>query len=155
MLPIFDAYLDRLDALHADITHAIAGLPQAALDWSPGPEINSIAVLIAHTAGSERFWIGEKAGGRTVVRDRASEFQVSGLEAAPLLELLEQSAALTHDVLAGLTVDDLARPAGTWHNGRALDGAWALWHALEHVAQHTGHIQLMRQWWEEVQTDRG
>ena len=150
MHPIFDAYLDRLDALHADITHAVAGLPQAALDWSPGPEVNSIAVLIAHTAGSERFWIGEKAGGRTVSRDRASEFQVAGLEAAPLLEMIEQSAALTRAVLADLTLDDLARPAGTWHSGREIDGAWALWHALEHVAQHTGHIQLMRQWWEEA-----
>jgi len=155
MHPIFDAYLDRIDALHADIAHAVAGLPQTALDWTPGPEINSIAVLIAHTAGSERFWIGEKAGGRAVLRDRDREFQVAGLEAAPLLELLEQSAALTRDVLAGLTVDDLSRPAGSWHNGRSIDAAWALWHALEHVAQHMGHIQLMRQWWEEAQTDRG
>lgn len=155
MHALFDAYLDRLDELHSDITHAVAGLPQAALDWTPGPEINSIAVLIAHTAGSERYWIGEKAGRRTVVRDRASEFQVAGLEAPALLALLEQSAALTHDVVAGLSIDDLARPAGTWHDGRKIDGAWALWHALEHVAQHMGHIQLMRQWWEEAQADRG
>jgi uncharacterized damage-inducible protein DinB len=153
MHPIFEAYLERLDTLHADIAHAVDGLPQAALDWSPGPEINSIAVLIAHTAGSERFWIGEKAGARAVIRDRASEFQVAGLEATPLLQLLVESETLAHDVLERLTVADLTRPVGTWHTGRAIDVAWALWHALEHVAQHTGHIQVTRQWWEERQAN--
>ena len=153
MHPIFDAYLERLDTLYDDIAHAVDGLPQAALDWTPGPEANSIAVLIAHTAGSVRFWIGEKAGARTVVRDRSSEFQVAGLEAAPLLQLLAESATLAHAVLDDLTIADLGRPAGTWHTGRAIDVAWALWHALEHVAQHTGHIQITRQWWEETQAD--
>ena len=42
MHPIYAAYLDRLEALHADIAQALAGLPPAALDWSPAPEINRV-----------------------------------------------------------------------------------------------------------------
>jgi hypothetical protein len=145
MHPIFTAYLDRLDAMHVDIKRAVEGLPQAALDWSPAPEINSIAVLIAHTAGAERFWIVEQAGGDTVDRDRSAEFRVEGLTLPGLLALLDDSMALAYAVLERLSPDDLTRPASS----RPGDAAWALWHALEHSAQHSGHIQLTRQWWDQ------
>nr|MBC8492461.1 DUF1572 family protein [Chloroflexota bacterium] len=53
MLSILEDYWERLQALHADIERTIAGLPQAALDWAPGPEMNSLAVLAVHVAGAE------------------------------------------------------------------------------------------------------
>ncbi|MBK8049787.1 MAG: DUF664 domain-containing protein [Anaerolineales bacterium] len=147
MHPIFTAYLDRLEQMHTDIKQAVDGLPQAALDWSPGAEINSIAVLIAHTAGAERFWIVEQAGGDTVNRDRSAEFSVEGAALPTLLALLDESTALAQATLERLAPDDLTRPASS----RPVDAAWALWHALEHTAQHSGHIQLTRQWWNQWQ----
>ena len=146
MHPIFTAYLARLEALHADIVQALADLPPAALDWSPAAETNSIAVLVTHIAGSERFWIGEKAGGIPAGRDRASEFRVHSEDAAALCSLLEESLALARTVLAGLTPADLERSAGLYRD-QPVDAAWALWHALEHAAIHVGHIQLTRAWW--------
>ncbi len=68
MIPSLEAYWERLQSLHADILAAIDGLPAIALDWSPDPEINSVAVLVTHVAGSERYWIGEMAGGRPAQR---------------------------------------------------------------------------------------
>ena len=151
MHPIFVGYLERLQALHHDIRQAMAGLPTEALDWAPAPGANSIAVLIAHTAGAERHWIGERAGRRTVQRDRASEFAVKAQDAATLAALLDESLALAAGVLEELAVEDLTRPAGRWAQTHEVDAAWALWHALEHTAQHSGHIQLTRQWWDAQQ----
>jgi len=62
VLPILEDYLERLQALHESIESAIEGLPQAALDWVPGPDMNSFAVLVTHVAGAERYWIGDVAG---------------------------------------------------------------------------------------------
>ena len=45
MLLVLGEYLDRLEALHAGLEEAIAGLPVEALDWVPGPGMNSLAVL--------------------------------------------------------------------------------------------------------------
>ena len=147
MHPIFVAYLERLAALHADIAQALAGLPAAALDWTPAPGANSMAVLVAHIAGSERYWIGEKAGNMPAQRDRANEFRTKNDDAEALLLLLDDSLAQVRLVLAGLTLTDLTKPAGTRSNGQSVDVAWSLWHELEHVAMHVGHIQLTREWW--------
>lgn len=147
MHPIYAAYLDRLEALHADIAQALAGLPPAALDWSPALEVNSIAVLVAHIAGSERFWIGEKAGAVPANRDRASEFRTQSDDVGALQQLLDDSLAQARSVLAALEPADLTRSAGAHRDGKAIDVAWALWHELEHVAMHVGHIQITRSWW--------
>src|SRR2546422_9373641 len=63
------AYLDETwDAL----LKAVAGVDEAVLHWSPGAEVNSVAVLLRHLGGSERWWIGGAIGGapRRPVRDK-------------------------------------------------------------------------------------
>lgn len=150
MDPIFDAYLERLKSLHADIRNLVAELPPDALDWTPRSGVNSIAVLISHIAGSERYWIGERAGNRAIERDRDSEFLTRGANAASLLALLQESELLAEQVLAEMTPVELSTPKGTLRNGFAYNTAWALWHALEHAALHVGHIEMMREWWREA-----
>jgi hypothetical protein len=56
-------YLERLQSLHEDMKETIKELPQAALDWVTGPGMNSLCVLIVHTAGAERYWIGDESRG--------------------------------------------------------------------------------------------
>ena len=63
MESFFLDYLDRLEALHSEVEKALEGLPQAGLDWSPGKGMNSIAVLIVHLTGAERYWVGDVASG--------------------------------------------------------------------------------------------
>lgn len=77
MLPELEHYL-----------HMIADLPAEALNWRPAPGVddhamNSLAVLAAHVAGAEHFWIAEVIGGRPATRDQSAEFvvQVEGPEA--------------------------------------------------------------------------
>ncbi len=147
MEPFFADILDRLLDLHREMAQAFSGLPQEALDWVPAKEMNSLAVLVAHTAGAERYWIGEVAGGLPVERDRDAEFQAAGLDAAALQGLLTASEATAQQVLAGLSPADLEEPR-TGPGDRRLTVGWALAHALEHTGLHLGHMQIVRQLWE-------
>ena len=76
MQPVFSDYMTLLEQRHHEILQALGGLPPAALDWTPGPEMNSISVLIFHLTGAERYWIGDVAAQDPRERDREAEFRV-------------------------------------------------------------------------------
>jgi len=146
MQTYFEDYLLNLQELHNDILNALKDLPPAVLDWSPATDINSINVLVVHTAGAQRFLIGEAVGGEPANRDRDAEFKVRGLDAEALKQRLNESIEYIRSVLDDLTVDDLTAPRN--FRGRDTSVAWILGHALKHTATHLGHIQLMCQVWE-------
>jgi uncharacterized damage-inducible protein DinB len=150
MLPFLADYLETLRSLHADMEHTLDGLPPEALDWSPGPDMNSLSVLATHVAGSERYWIGDVAGGEPSGRDREAEFRAKSLTAKALAARLAKTLAHSQAVLERLTLHDLElqRPS-SMHDNRAFSVGWALAHALEHTAQHLGQMQLTRQLWEQ------
>ena len=108
MSPFFVDYLERLAMLHAEMAKALTGLPQAALDWSLGPELNSLAVLAAHVAGSETFWIGDVIVRRTTTRVRDHEFQTTAVSADDLKARLAHALADSRQAVAQLTLDNLA-----------------------------------------------
>ena len=149
MHPFFADCLDRLTALHDEIEKAMAGLSLEALDWSPGPEMNSMAVLVMHTAGAERYWIGDIVGQDPSGRVREQEFKTSDMSEVVLREKLQAALAHSQEVIAALSLDDLAQPRYSSRHDKDFTAGWALVHALEHTAVHTGHIQLMRQLWEQ------
>jgi uncharacterized damage-inducible protein DinB len=145
----FNAYLDCLEKLHAGFAQALDGLPSDALDWCPGPEMNSITRLVVHTAGAERYWIGDVAGKDPSGRERSAEFRAQGLDASALHSRM--AAALEHSrgVLEKLRLADLNSLHVSTRDGQMVAVGWALAHALEHTALHLGHIQITRQLWEQ------
>lgn len=156
MAPFFVDYLERLEMLHQEMDKALTGLPQAALDWSLGPELNSLAVLAAHVAGSEMFWIGDVIIRQKSTRVRDHEFQTTAVTADDLKTRLAQALADSRQAVAQLTLADLAEErTAPGSDGAVYSVAWCLLHALEHVAIHVGHMQLARQWWEEQQQNKG
>ena len=152
MLVFFEAYLERLEIMHERIKGVTAGLPAEALDWQPGPETNSIAVLMVHIAGAERYWIGDVAGQEPSGRNRPAEFETTGLDAKTLNQRLDNSLAHARTILGPLSLADLAQPRQSVRHERSFSVAWALLHALEHTAVHSGHIELTRQLWEQAKT---
>lgn len=148
MQTFFVDLYDQLHELHQDIGRALAGLPPEALDWVPGKEMNSLAVLVAHTAGAERYWIGDVAGQRPSDRDREAEFRTAGLDAAALLGRLAEAESCAQEVLESLTVADLASVRASPRDGRPYTVGWSLAHALEHTGTHLGHMQIVRQLWD-------
>ena len=151
MLPILEDYLERLQSLHTDIERLIEDLPPAALDWTPGPDMNSLGALAVHVAGSQRYWFGEVVGRSPTNRDREAEFLVRGVEATRLAVRLEETIAHTRSVLAGLTLSELETRRTVPTDGREVTVAWVLAHVLRHTAMHLGHMQITRQLWDQQQ----
>ncbi|MEZ4730528.1 MAG: DinB family protein [Caldilineaceae bacterium] len=149
MSSFFADYLERLEMLHTEMEQALTGLPQAALDWSPGPKMNSLAVLAAHIAGSEMFWIGDLTVRGATTRIRETEFQTKDATAEALQTRLAQALADSRAVLTQLTLANLEEQRTSPRDGEVYTVAWCLLHGLEHTAMHVGHMQLARQLWEE------
>ncbi len=143
MLPALRDLHANLAWLHDQAKAIVRSLDQPQLDWTPAPGWNSIAQLVAHTAYSERYWIGEVVGGAVVDQERTAAFAVVGLEAAMLCDLLDNALTQSERALNGLAPAALeceftVGPAGP------VTVMGPLAHALEHTALHTGHIELTR-----------
>lgn len=149
MEAFFSIYYDRLQAMHMAINKALDGLPAEALNWVPGPEINSIAVLATHTAGSERYWIGDIVGQEPSGRVRAEEFLASAVSAGTLTAKLDAALAHSQSVLQRLTLDQLTDSRAVPGRENDVTVAWALFQSMEHTAQHMAHMELTRQFWEQ------
>ncbi|MCB0036401.1 MAG: DinB family protein [Anaerolineales bacterium] len=143
-------FFHRLEELHQDMYRALDGLPSEALDWIPGAEMNSLCILAAHTAGAERYWIGDVVAQDNSNRHRPDEFVAQGKSAAELQQTLADVLTHSRGVLETLTLDDLTRACvPPNHPERTFTVGWSLAHALEHTAVHVGHMQIIRQLWEQ------
>ena len=150
MQTFFEEYLNILQTCHADILKALDGLPPAALDWIPGPDMNSISVLVFHLTGAERYWIGDVAAQDPTVRDRDAEFKVHEIGVHVLKKRLTDNTEYARIALEKFTIQDLEATRVSARDGREFTVAWALIHALEHSTLHLGQIQLTRQLWEQL-----
>lgn len=147
--PFFTAYRDRLLAFHTIFEGVFTDLPDAAVNWIPVPEANSLAALAFHVADAEDYWVGAMAGGDWFERNREAMFTITNQTASGCLARLAQSREHSLAVINRLTPADLGRNVPSpLHTGRSFTVAWSLLHHLEHVATHVGHAQLTRQLWE-------
>ena len=150
MLSELDNYLSRIGDLRAQVRAVIADLPAEALNWRPieasdDHATNSLAVLAAHVAGAEHFWITEVIGGRPATRDRDAEFVTVVPGAAGLCQRLDEVTAETRQVFAELT--PVALDGTREARGRTVDVRWGILHIVDHTALHLGHMQLTYQLW--------
>ena len=143
-------YLDRIEDLHHQISGLLAELPAEALNWRPieGKDnhvTNSLAVLTAHIAGAEHFWIAEAIGGRPETRDRDAEFATVTTSATELIQQLETIAQETREVFSTLSESDLN---GTRQvRDRTVPVRWCILHVIDHTSLHLGHMQITYQLW--------
>lgn len=151
MQTFFTDYLNLLHERHNEILKALEGLPSAALDWSPGQEMNSISVLVFHLTGAERYWIGDVAAQDPMERDRDAEFRVHDVGMEILKKRLTDNLEYARNALQKFMVQDLEATRVSARDGRTFTVAWALLHALEHTTLHLGQIQLTRQLWEQAE----
>lgn len=146
---ILTEILDRLQAMHRAVDKALEGLPDEALDWTPGPDMNSLGVLLAHTLGAERYWIGDVAMGLPSDRDRDAEFRMSGISATAFARQAQDTLGYSQSVLSQLTTEQLGEERVAPLFGQRVTVAHAILHGLEHTALHAGHIEITRQLWDQ------
>jgi hypothetical protein len=155
MLPFYEALADRFNELHGDIQRDLDALPPEALDWKPGPEMNSVSVIIVHLTGAERFLIGDVIMGESSNRNREAEFRVAGMSKADLIHRMSETEDYLKAAFEKLRLSDLETERTHPRHGNQVSVAWALLHALEHAATHVGHIQLTVQLWHQRSVGEG
>jgi uncharacterized damage-inducible protein DinB len=134
----FADYLQRLEDLQHRLHKDVRDLPAEAMDWSPGPQMNSVAVLLAHIASVLHEGIGialDDPPGRV----REQEFQTRGVLSAEMLRRLDAVIDYARGALPRLSLEDLSKERKD-EDGTVSCG-WALLHALEHAYLHLGHLQ--------------
>jgi len=141
--------MSLMDKLHKDALLTFEDLPLEALDWAPRLDINSFCVLTVHMTGAERYWIGDVAGEQPSGRVRKEEFRAKGLDHNALRKRLADSLEFAQGILETLSLQDLELRRISPRNGQKFTVGWALAHALEHTALHVGHMQILRQWWDQ------
>jgi uncharacterized damage-inducible protein DinB len=131
----FDDYLRK-------ISQCLDALDEESVWWRANPESNSIGNLMLHLDGSTRMWVLRVAGGRRIERDRDAEFAERGpLAKSALMARLRATLAEVDEVLRVLDGDALQeRRPSTRGEVTVL---WAVLHAVEHFAMHTGQIILI------------
>ncbi|HEV7205431.1 MAG TPA: DUF664 domain-containing protein [Jatrophihabitans sp.] len=131
--------LGGMDAIVRELGDARAG-ERASL-----PGANSPYGLLTHCLGVVEYWAGHLVAGRTIERDRATEFDATG----PVDDLLARSAAvfaqLRIDVVGSSPAAPLRHEPDGWAVGpdRPLTQGAALLHVYEELAQHHGQMEIL------------
>jgi hypothetical protein len=140
----FVDYLGLLEGLQRRLHKDVRELPAEAMDWSLGPEMNSVAVLLAHITGVLHEGI-DIALGDPPGRVRAQEFQTRGVLSAEMLRRLDAVIDYARGALPRLGLEDLDKERKD--DDGPISCGMALLHALEHAYMHLGHAQLTCQMW--------
>ncbi|HEX2283028.1 MAG TPA: DinB family protein [Thermomicrobiales bacterium] len=125
--------------------NVVNGLNAEALNWKPGDETNSIAVLLSHGLDAERFCVANSVD-VTLDRDREAKFRTQVSSADDLLSVIDESEREIDGYLDRMTADSLS--AEVTRGDRTRTGAWWVLHSLEHSCEHAGQAELTRQLWE-------
>jgi uncharacterized damage-inducible protein DinB len=152
VLAELSSYLQHIEDLRGQVRGLIADLPAEALNWRPIEGVdehatNSPAVLAAHVAGAEHFWIAEVIGGRPTTRDRDAEFRLEVTDAFELIRRFDSVQVETREVFSTLTATDLEGTRET--RGKTVSVRWGILHVIDHTALHLGHMQITYQLWNE------
>lgn len=138
-----------------DLLDTLRDVPQDVLDtWKPAAAtagdhaMNTFAALAVHTVSAAEFHSVHMVGRKPTDRDRDAEFQAT----AAFADIESRFSAFLddlHGVLDGMTEADFgANPPPEPSQPADWTNADWLMHTIDHLALHTGHLQIHRQLWE-------
>jgi len=119
------------------IEHCVGQLTEEQLWWRPRDEMNSIANLLLHVAGSFRQWAVSGVRGSQDTRNRPREFSDRSVRSKmELLAIMRSVVQEADTVFAQLTPEQLVAPRRI--QGNDVNVASAIMNSLCHVR---GHVQ--------------
>lgn len=126
---------------------AIAQLSDEQFLATPGPEDNSVAVIVKHVAGSlrSRFTDFLTSDGEKPDRHRDQEFVDAGTARAELLTAWEHGWQTLFEAINCLQPDDLEKTVTIRAQPHTV--LQALQRAVAHMAYHTGQIAWLAKHW--------
>jgi uncharacterized damage-inducible protein DinB len=130
---------DKLGQLRGRIHDCLGRLNDDQIWLRHAQNENSVGNLVLHLAGNVRQWIGHGVAGQANIRDRDSEFAArGGLDKMALLEQLDEAVKAAVATLETLPPDRLMEKTTVQkYNLTILE---AIYHVVEHFAEHTGQI---------------
>lgn len=131
--------------VHEGVREAIRDLDEGALNWIPGEEANSIAILVVHLLGNEADVL-RTVRGLPSDRDRDAEFRARS-RADDLLRLVDAADALLTELGAAITAQDLGTPRlrAADPTGLAQPGRLLLFNSYGHAREHLGQLLVTKQ----------
>jgi hypothetical protein len=125
---------------------ALAQLPDNAIHWQPGPESNSIAIIVKHMSGNmlSRFTDFLTSDGEKPWRDREAEFENDYADKAAMLQAWEAGWRCCFEAINALHPEDLQRLVYIRNQGHTV--LEALERQVAHYAYHIGQLVYLCRW---------
>jgi uncharacterized damage-inducible protein DinB len=128
-----------LDEYFDKIRWSVAQIPDEQVWQRTAQGVNSVGNLLLHLAGNLRMWLLLNLGEEPFVRDRDGEFQAE--QTASGAQLVEELGAVVTRCRQLLQNLDATRLQEVYEiQGYKVDGLAVVYHAVEHMAYHTGQI---------------
>ncbi len=140
-------FLNFLESLHNEMKWTVTSVPRSALDWSPQPGQPSMCMLVSHTTGAERYWIGEVLGGERPFHHPGLVYKATGLDGKELCFCLDYALNHCFKVLKQCDLSDLEIKRISPRDGQVVAAGWTLEHVIEHTLGHQRDIASIRQLW--------
>jgi hypothetical protein len=135
--------IDLYRGIHRQLRDIVQDMDSEELNWSPGPELNSVVVIVTHTLGSELdtlLFVRNLSGDR----DRDAEFQAQATNASELIEAIDRADALLAEHGEQITEDDLASTRTRPGRDPQIGVHWLI-NNYGHAREHLGHLHMTRQ----------
>jgi uncharacterized damage-inducible protein DinB len=133
---------DFLGEFQHKIEACVSLLSEEQVWWKANAATNSIGNLLLHLQGNLSQWILASLGGVAYERHRTAEFKaVRSAGKQELLGGLRSVVEKCQGVIRGLPPSALADQRLI--QGSQVDGAYVIWHVVEHMSYHTGQIVHM------------
>ncbi len=130
---------EKLNQFSSRIIDCLGRLSYEQIWWRGSKNENAAGNLVLHLCGNVRQWIGAGVAGKADIRAREEEFRAAGGPGAEeLAGRLRAAVAEALAVLDGLTAESLGRRITV--QGYQVTVLEAVYHVVEHFAQHTGQI---------------
>jgi len=134
-----DCSARRLNQLASRIDDCLGRLDDAQVWFRGGENQNAVGNLVLHLAGNVRQWIISGVGGATDERERDAEFAARG--GTGVEELRARLGATVREAVAVIGGTPPGRLAERLRiQGYDVTVLEAIYHVVEHFAQHTGQI---------------
>jgi Protein of unknown function (DUF664) len=140
-----------LDLQRAIIHWKCAGLADADAHRSvlPSSPLLTMAGLVSHLRWTEHCWFEVMLMGRPadspqfVDEPEDADMLVNGVPLARLLEEYDQQCAISNEIVAAHSLDDIGRNRD--YQAGSASVRWILLHMLEETARHAGHADAIRE----------
>jgi hypothetical protein len=129
---------------HQQMREEIAGLDSAALNWAPGPDTSSIAVIVEHSLGAGAEMLRNLLAIPTE-RVRAEEFAARERQPSELEALIAQAEADWRELAARLGEGELRRAIPRPNKPEPQTGLHWLVRNYGHMREHLAQIGLTKQ----------